>query len=126
MQRETVLSGTRNTASAIFIDGVPDYIMTKAATYKKWTDEKVGSEVKSKIRVTFNRPLTYSEREQWRAAVETITEYQSKFTDPDKLYLESTKDDSRALYADVAEYVERHFVNVHPVAVKTFIPEVKV
>lgn len=88
----------------------------------------------SKIRVAFNRPLTYSEREAFRLyftgdadAPGVGNGYAVKFTDNDKVYVtDFTEDDSRVLYDSVAKYVEKNFVNIHPVAVRTFTPEVKV
>jgi hypothetical protein len=107
--------------------------LTVTANYFGWKDEYyqyltgvVPPVVRSKIRVTFNRKLTYSEREHLRATF-VDDSIKLRFEKPDMLWLKDfADDDSRELYAHVADFVERNFVNVHPVAVKTVIPEVKV
>ncbi len=90
--------------------------------------EKVNdARVRTKIRVTFNRKLTYSEREQMRVDINSTDGWRGWFTEPDKIYVENVDDDdSRGVFEDVSFYVETRFVNVHPVAVRTFTPEVKV
>lgn len=85
----------------------------------------VVSEVQSKIRVTFNRPLTYSEREHLR--VNILSDVKLRFEGGSMLWVRDyASDDSRDLFNVIAKFVEKNFVNVHPVAVKTVIPEVKV
>lgn len=98
------------------------------------TEKIKKEETLSEIRVTFNRPLTYSEREAFRLYFTGDADapgvgdgYAVRFTDNDKVYItDFTEDDSRVLYDSVAKYVEKNFVNIHPVAVRTFTPDVKV
>jgi len=87
---------------------------------------------KSRIRITFNRKLTYSEREQLRADVEDYFEVsgiivKSSKKHSNQIWVNDYNDaDSRTLFLGVAEYVEKNFVNVHPKAVYTEIPRVEV
>lgn len=90
-----------------------------------------------KIRVTFNRDLTNSERESFREHFDKLNVNDDygvsyKFTKPSTVVLEgddsweSSAYNSRSLYEEVATFVEKRLVNVHPIAARTFIPEVVV
>lgn len=79
------------------------------------------------IRVTFNRDLTWSEREAFRQW--TLEKgYLFIFHRPSVVFvadaLSDTEEETRELYEAVAEFVATQFVNVHPRAVKTISPEV--
>lgn len=81
----------------------------------------------ARIRVTFNRPLTAAEAEHMNEVSRLITKYagdKARFNEG-RLYVESHESDSRQLYAAVAKLVENSFVNVFPVAVRTFRELVK-
>lgn len=95
----------------------------------RWTFDSFKPKLQAKIRITFNRPLTYSERNTlWEWVNEAFDGViKTRFSSGDKLLVEDyADDDSRGLYQLFADYVAKNFVNVHPVAVKTFKPEVKV
>jgi len=83
----------------------------------------------SKIRVTFNRPLTWSEVEFFRTSFRDAADYDKgqiehkyRFTDDrQKLYWEASDfGRSREMYEKITLAVENFFVNLHPVAVRTF------
>lgn len=81
----------------------------------------------SKIRVTFNRQLTYAEIETFRAQMADMHAQDPgnkttwHFTpDRKKLYIQTPHFDSRYVYDVIAEQVATSYVNVHPVAVRTF------
>lgn len=86
--------------------------------------------VKSKIRVTFNRPWTWSEREQFLTDLndpENTGQFFSEgFTEKGTvLVIGSSHDDSRHLYNEIASYCEHLLVNQHPIAVLTLFPKEK-
>lgn len=79
----------------------------------------------SKIRVTFNRQLTFAEIETFREDVaEVIDSYPTlkwHFREGrDQLYIETSEVNSRMLYALVADWADRSVVNLHAIAVRTF------
>ena len=74
---------------------------------------------RSRIRIRFNRPLTWSERETLNQQSEDYYNEEFKFSKPDELFVESALD-SRTLYESIAGFVEDNYVNLHPVAVRTF------
>lgn len=97
-------------------------------------EEETARKVKSRIRITFNRKLTYSEREQWRRDADlhgdvsngNIRTWFNK-NNPAIVWIEDYVDeDTRDLYEGAAEYVSTEFVNVHPKYVFSDIPRVRV
>ncbi len=85
--------------------------------------------VKTRIRVEFNRDLTYSEREDFRIAFLEYFEddVAVKFSKGAIVWISNfDDDDSRELFAVVSDYVELNYVNVHPKAVYTEFPRIKV
>lgn len=88
-----------------------------------WADEGSKKPGPARIRVTLNRDLTAAEHEHLSRVGQFISEsVPDKFrVAPDgRIYVESTDADSRSLYDGVAAVVERTFVNVFPIAVRTF------
>jgi hypothetical protein len=82
----------------------------------------------SKVRITFNRRLTWAEREDFRQMVDFVFDnahYSFQSDDPSILYLESSAD-SREAVEGVQEYVAQRYLNVFPTAVKTIYPETRV
>ena len=97
--------------------------------------QKEVTPIQSRIRVTFNRPLTYSEREQFRRdltsndadAFGVGNGLEVKFSDEDVVWIADRESaDHRDLFAGLAMYVAESYVNIHPKAVYTEIPRVKV
>lgn len=82
--------------------------------------------VRSKLRIRFNRALTWAEREAVRGFMNHLG-YRHHFNheDPSELHLRA-QDDSRTAYDVVAHYVAEEFVNVYPKAVRTFVPQTEV
>jgi len=74
---------------------------------------------RSRIRIRFNRPLTWSERETLNGTVDEDLNEEFRFSKPDELFVESAAD-SRSLYESIAGFVEDNYVNLHPVAGRTF------
>ena len=87
--------------------------------------------IKSKIRVTFNRSWTWSEREEFREDVVLYNEipengeeiFSEGFTQSGTVLTISGNYPSRELYRRIALYCERYLVNVHPTAVLTVFPK---
>jgi len=78
----------------------------------------------SKIRVTFNRPVTWAEVETFKGFLDDGTGfYKWHFTEKrNALYIEDkTVGKSRGLYQAIADDAANFFVNLHPVAVRTFV-----
>lgn len=77
----------------------------------------------ARIRVTFNRDLTPAEQEHLRSVGVLVREYTGdkvRLSPDERLFVESNDSDSRDLYEAVASIVSASFVNVFPVAVRTF------
>ncbi len=93
---------------------------------------ETADEVKTLIRVTFNRNFTWSERETFRN--EFINDYiknvgvTHKWLNKNVVQLEvnGAVDLSRALSEDVSNFVEHSYLNIHPKAVRTLSPQVHV
>lgn len=102
------------------VDEIHDWHDT-VARLQQWTstNQPPQQASRSKIRIRFNRPLTWSERETFRDARDSDFDEEFRFGQQNELFLESALD-SRTLYEEVAKFVEDSFVNLHPVAVKTF------
>lgn len=100
---------------------VDDYIESPTSSHTESPSSR------SKIRVKFNRAITWSERETFRKKfIGMTTAVNHRWENGDLLWLEATYVDSRPLFEQVAKFVEKNYVNVHPVAVRTFEPEVRV
>lgn len=83
----------------------------------------------SKIRITFNRQLTWSERETLRDWLFGFDEYiNHEFTKggQGKVLIFESLFDSRDAAEIIQHIVAIEFLNIHPRAVKTLRPEVKV
>lgn len=93
----------------------------------------------ARIRVTLSRPLSHSELEWLREACKqrfhgkTISAefngstyrvsalpFRVRLSEAGRLYAESHENDSRLLYSRLTHWIENSFVNVHPIAVRTF------
>lgn len=95
---------------------------------KKAVQQKQPKEY-SEIRVTFNRKLTWSERETFRERISSFAGYYAhEFNNdnPAQVYVLFYDTDSRLVSRYVSVIVEWEFLNVHPRAVKTIVPEVRV
>lgn len=94
---------------------------------EKWRTAVENPKPKAKIRITFNRKLTWSEREALRAFVVEQDGLRTKFDTDGRLVAEDFySDDSRDLCQLFQDFVATEFLNVHPKAVFTIIPEVRV
>lgn len=80
----------------------------------------------ARIRISFSRPLSYAEQEFFHGKIDLVsvtdakTSVTARLNGNQKLWLESNSYDSRQLYQFGRELVESNFVNVFPVAVRTF------
>lgn len=83
--------------------------------------------VQSKVRIRFNRPLTWSEREHFRRFVnaEQIQKHHFNHEDPSELFI-TTNQGSRVIVEKVSAFVASEYLNIHPKAVKTITPKVEV
>lgn len=114
----------------LIYDSVADAVEQVEADRKQ---EKVAP-IQSRIRVTFNRPLTYSEREQFRRDLTDDIDgfgvgngLEVKFSGEDVVWIADRESaDHRDLFAGLSVYVAENYVNIHPKAVYTEIPRVKV
>lgn len=73
--------------------------------------------------MTFNRPLTPAEQEHLRSLSVLVREYAGdkiRLSPDQRLFVESHDSSSRDIYEAVAEVVASSFVNVFPIAVRTF------
>lgn len=97
--------------------------MSNTAPPEWWKDEGARKPGPARIRVTLNRSLTPAEHEHLVQVYDLIrlnVGDKVRVAPDDRIYAESTAVSSRSLYAAVAAVVERSFVNVFPVAVRTF------
>lgn len=85
----------------------------------------------SKIRVMFNRELTFAEVETFRTEIADILAMEPGHIikwhateSRQRIYIESPFFDSRTLYNEVADWAANAVVNLHPVAVRTFSDDV--
>lgn len=83
--------------------------------------------VQSKVRIRFNRKLTWSEREHFRSFVNAnpVQKHHFNHEDPSELFLTATVG-SREIVDRVSKFVAEEFLNIHPKAVKTITPKVEV
>lgn len=88
-----------------------------------WTENGSTRPGPARIRVSVNRDLTEAEREHLRQLGRNIQKtLKDKFRlgPGDRIFVESNDYDSRALYSAVSAVLEGSFVNVFPIAVRTF------
>ena len=83
------------------------------------------------MKMTFNRPLTWSERETfWLNKIEDVEASFDKTGQKVTLVVPSNgmfaAEMSRAIVKHVSEFVEKEYLNVHPKAAMTISPKVKV
>lgn len=92
-----------------------------------WREEASTRPGPARIRVSFNREFTHAEREHLRRVGRLIAKTTGdRFRlSNDRIYIESKTYESRALYDAVAAVVASSFVNVFPLAVRTFRELVK-
>lgn len=79
----------------------------------------------SRIRISFSRPFTEAEKEYFQGTIDwrgvaTPVDVTTRLNGNEKLWLESNDLSSRDLFQFGRELVESTFVNVFPVAVRTF------
>lgn len=81
----------------------------------------------TKVRIRFNRPLTWSEREHFRLFVNNnpVQKHHFNHEDPSELFI-TTSLGSREVVQRVQKFVAEEFLNIHPKAVKTITPKVEV
>lgn len=81
----------------------------------------------TKVRIRFNRPFTWSERETFRDFVitERLMKHHFNHDDPSELFI-TTHQDSRAIVKKVQQFVATEYLNIHPKAVKTITPKLEV
>jgi hypothetical protein len=90
---------------------------------KQWWDDLSSKKPgPARIRVTLNRDLTHAEREFLREVGSSLVALGDKLrvADASRIYVESTSARSRQLFEAVSALVANSFVNVYPVAVRTF------
>lgn len=87
----------------------------------------VSTAVQSKVRIRFNRPFTWSEREHFRLFVNAngVVRHHFNHEDPSELHITSTLG-SRNIVERVSAFVAAEYLNIHPKAVKTITPKVEV
>ena len=84
-------------------------------------------DIRSVVRITFNRPLTWAEREhfyEWHRYYDPVIGWVWKQYGK-QLYISSSLD-SRELVADIQDFVATEYLNVFPRAAYTIYPEVRV
>lgn len=111
----------------VIIDEIHEW-MDAVLGKKKAVQQKQSREY-SEIRVTFNRKLTWSERETFRIEISKFAGYSShefNSNNPAQVNVVFHTVDSRSVSLYVSVVVEHEFLNVHPRAVKTIVPEVRV
>lgn len=81
----------------------------------------------TKVRIRFNRPFTWSEREHFRQFVnrENLVKHHFNHADPSELHI-TTYQGSRIIVEKVSQFVAAEYLNIHPKAVKTITPKVEV
>jgi len=88
-----------------------------------WREEGSGTPGPARIRVTFNRSLTEAEKEHLRevgSRVAASVGDKIRVAGDSRIYLESYSVDSRALFRAASSLAATSFVNVFPIAVRTF------
>lgn len=80
----------------------------------------------SKVRIRFNRPFTWSEREHFRQfVIAEQVKHHFNHEDPSELHI-TTSQGSRQIVEKVSAFVASEYLNIHPKAVKTVAPKVEV
>jgi hypothetical protein len=96
----------------------------KANTPPDWFEQRGSNRPgPARIRVTINRGLTPAEREEFRNFIlltRAANDDKVRVADDSRIYVESSSAVSRELFQGIASYVEARFVNVFPIAVRTF------
>lgn len=109
--------------------GLWDFLtIPEAEPTPQWVEEILERKPQTHIRVTLNRPLTWSEMEPLRAGMEfwddTTEELVGKtpveFHNSQTFSVYSDAVGSRPLYEAVAEWISEEYVNVYARAVRTF------
>lgn len=86
-----------------------------------WRNANATTPGPSRIRVTFNRPLTPAEAEHFTDEVSLTHDptYKIRVT-ANRVWVETWFHSSRDAYDEIAAFVASEYVNIYPVAVRTF------
>ncbi len=88
--------------------------------WKELNEQKPGP---ARIRVSFSRPFTEAEKEHLRSVGVLVRRYigdKIRVAADDRVYIESQDSESRNLFEAISAVVASSFVNVFPIAVRTF------